>query len=312
MSIETQIAIVQQLVEWIQKEGVQWGGAITLLLAGWYFSKFVAQSIRPLIGRRFHRASTVNVVLRAVRALIIAIVFVFAANFVGYRPENVFLSATVLTATVGYILAPIISSFISGFFVLLNRPYEIGDLIELVDREQQGYIEDINLRYTKIFTLDNTLLLLPNDRIRQRDFVNYSAEDERTRRSIEVLVTYESDITEARALLEKAAQDVEEVITDGPEIRIGSIRYPAAPEAYIAEFADHGILLELRFWVRRPYLPRIVRSKVNTNIWEAIEEVDVEIPYPHMHHIFDETSGQARVAVESWSEGNIPGRSPGD
>lgn len=312
MSIETQIAIVQQLVEWIQEEGVQWGGAITLLLAGWYFSKFVAQSIRPLIGRRFRRASTVNVVLRAVRALIIAIGFVFAANFVGYRPENVFLSATVLTATAGYILAPIISSFISGFFVLLNRPYEIGDLIELVDREQQGYIEDINLRYTKIFTLDNTLLLLPNDRMRQRDFVNYSAEDERTRRSIEVLVTYESDITEARALLEKAAQDVEEVITDGPEIRIGSIYYPAAPEAYIAEFADHGILLELRFWVRRPYLPRIVRSKVNTNIWEAIEGVDVEIPYPHMHHIFDETSGQARVAVESWSEGNIPGRSPGD
>jgi small conductance mechanosensitive channel len=92
--------------------------------------------------------------------------------------------------------------------------------------------------------------------------------------------------------------EIDGVITGGPEIRIGSFRYPARPRALIAEFADHGVRIDLRFWVRRPYLPLEMRSQVHENLWEAFEDADVEIPYPHTHLVFDETSGSARVELE--------------
>ncbi|MFB6162642.1 MAG: mechanosensitive ion channel domain-containing protein [Halococcoides sp.] len=66
------------------------------------------------------------------------------------------------------------------------------------DTGQQGFVEDITLRHTKIFTLDNTFVVIPNGTIRERDVINSSAEDARTRQTIEVVVTYESDLDRAR------------------------------------------------------------------------------------------------------------------
>jgi len=87
-----------------------------------------------------------------------------------------------------------------------------------------------------------------------------------------VVVTDESDIAEAR--------QVDNVIGGGPDIRVGAARYPASPGAYINEFADHGVLLTLRYWVTEPYKLLTVRSKVQTNRWDAMEDADVEIAYP--------------------------------
>ncbi|MFR9705114.1 mechanosensitive ion channel domain-containing protein, partial [Aeromonas sanarellii] len=66
-------------------------------------------------------------------------------------------------------------------------------MIEIIDTEQRGFIEDITLRYTKILTQENTILVMPNSTIRERDVINYSAEDERTLVTIDIGVTYEGD-----------------------------------------------------------------------------------------------------------------------
>ena len=307
-----ELVIGQVAPDWIQRTGPRWLAAVGMLVLGWYGSKLVARFLRPAVTRRVQRMSVTNVVLRAVQTVVMVAIVFMAAGIVGFRPGNVLLSATVLTAAAGFILAPIIEDLIDGLFILVNRPYDIGDMIELVEQEQVGYIEDITLRYTKVFTLDNTSLLLPNRTMRERDLINYSAEDERTRRSLELMVTYEGDLDDARALMERAARETEEVVAGGPEIRIGSRRYPAIPEAYIKEFADHGVLLELRFWVKAPYYPVIVGSKVREKIWAGLEDVDVSIAYPHTHLVFDETSGQAQVAVETEPMGVAGIRSSSD
>jgi len=95
---------------------------------------------------------------------------------------------------------------------------------------QRGFVEDITLRYTKIFTLDNTFLVIPNGNIRERDVYNYSAEDARTRQTLDVLITYESDASEAQQLIERAGRETDDVIEGGPRIRVGAARYPAQPD----------------------------------------------------------------------------------
>ncbi|MFB6156960.1 MAG: mechanosensitive ion channel family protein, partial [Haloferacaceae archaeon] len=130
----------------------------------------------------------------------------------------------------------------------------------------------------------------PNSGIRDQQVVNYSAEDERTRLSLPLLVTYESDIEAARDLFERAARSCEAVIDGGPDVRIGAARYPAKPTAYIDEYADSGVLITLRYWASQPYKLLTVRSQVQTAIGDLLAEsdADVEIAYPHRELVFDD------------------------
>ena len=279
--------------------------ATLILVVAWYGSRLLIRFLGRPVARRFQRPSLTKTVLSGVRAIVMVFAASVAANQIGFAPGQILLSVTVFSAVLGLVLAPIIGSVINGLFLLADQPYEIGDMIELVDRDQQGYVEDITLRYTKIFTLENTFLVIPNSNMRDRDVINFSAEDTRSRLSLELLVTYEGDVEEARAIMERAARETSEVVEGGPDIRIGSARYPSAPVSYVKEFADNGILLDLRYWVKDPYyLPRVT-SKLNERIWTEIEEADVDIAYPHQHLVFDETSGTASVEI---SEGGRRGR----
>jgi small-conductance mechanosensitive channel len=272
--------------------------AVVVLVVGWYAGKLLVRLTGRQVARRFQRPSLTKTVLGGLRAVVMVLAASVAGNQIGFQPSQILLSVTVFSAVLGLVLAPIIGSVINGLFLLADQPYEIGDMIELVDHDTKGYVEDITLRYTKIFTLENTFLVIPNSNMRDRDVINYSAEDTRSRLSMELLVTYEGDLDAARAIMERAARETQEVVEGGPDIRIGSARYPSAPVSYVEEFADHGVLLDLRYWVKDPYyLPR-VQSKIRERIWDGIEDADVDIAYPHQHLVFDETSGTARVEVE--------------
>lgn len=292
---------VAGLSEWWNQTGGRWVAALLILVIGWYLSRVVVRLLGRQVARRFQRPSITKTVLRGIRSSVLALALVLAAATIGIKGSDLLLSVGVFSAVLGLVLAPIIGSAINGLFVLADQPYEIGDMIELADgpnRGTRGFVEDITIRYTKVFTLDNTFLVIPNATMRERDVINYSAEDERSRLSYEMSVTYEGDLDEARGIMERAAREVPDVITGGPDIRIGSARYPASPVAYVREFGDHGVTLVLRYWVKNPYKIPSVQSAIQENIWERLSEADVSIPYPHSHVVFDETSGRARVDVE--------------
>ena len=272
------------------------------VVAGAVLARFVVRVIGRPVARQFSRQSVAQTVVRGVRVGTVTLAFLFGLWAVGFRFTDLLIGTAVLSAVIGIILAPLVGNFINGLFILADQPFEIGDMIEL-DDGTQGFIEDITIRYTKIFTLDNTFLVIPNGNMRDRDVTNYSAEDERTRRSADVLVTYESDIDEARQRIERSARDCESVINGGPDIRVGVARYNASPECRIQEFGDNGVLLRLRYWVKKPYKLSKVQSELNTRIRERLADADVEMAYPHRHLVFDGTSGVAQVGVQNGQSG---------
>jgi small-conductance mechanosensitive channel len=271
--------------------------AVALIVFAYYFSQLVRQVLGRRVARRFKRPSVTQTILRGLQGTIVLAGILTALSFFGIGFGNIALSVGVFSAVVGIVLAPIIGNFISGVFILSEQPYEIGDMIEFEDTGTKGYIEEITLVYTKIFTLDNTFVVLPNGTMRERDVINYSAEDTRIRMTLDTGVTYESDIGVARDQMEAAARSVEGIIRGGPDIRVGSARYPASPTCYIREFADSGVLLRLRYWANEPYKQTALRSKVMTEVWDRFEEHDIEIPYPHSHMVFDDTSGELQVTM---------------
>ena len=306
--VDTVIEIIQSFLDSIAVDVWNVIAAVLVLVVGWYVGNLVVRLVGRQVARRFQRPSLTKTVLGGIRALVLLFAAAIAANELGFEPGQILLSVTVFSAVLGFVLAPIIGSIINGLFLLADQPYEIGDMVELVDRDKRGYVEDITLRYTKVFTLENTFLVIPNSNMRDRDIINYSAEDTRSRLSLEVTVTYEGDLDEARAIMERAARETPEVVEGGPDIRIGSARYSSAPSTYIKEFADHGVLLDLRYWVKDPYYMPRVRSKIQEQVWDQLAEAEVEIAYPHSHLVFDETSGTAHVDIGSAGRPDDTGR----
>ncbi|MFB6093252.1 MAG: mechanosensitive ion channel family protein [Haloquadratum sp.] len=295
-------AIVGATPDWLWFPGWQILAAVLVVVAGVLLSRYVVRLLGRPVARRFRRQSVAQTVLRLIRLLVVFVALAAAASVLGLRIGDIVLSVTVFSAVLGIVLAPIVGSVISGLFILADQPYEIGDMIEL-DDGRKGFVDEITIRYTKLFTLDNTFLVIPNSGIRDRLVTNYSAEDERVRLDLDVVVTYESDTERAKTLMQRAAAEVDEVIEGGPDIRIGSARYPARPTTLRSDFGDDGVVLTLRYWARSPYKIPSVESRVRDRIWDAFHdsEADIEFAYPHRHLVFDETSGTLDAAVSGRS-----------
>jgi small-conductance mechanosensitive channel len=290
-----------QRPDWVPSQvpdgAVDLAASVVVIVLAWAAARLLVQLFSRRIAQYMDRPSLTRVSLAGIRVGVYVFALLTLLRINGLDLGNIALSVTVFSAVVGVILAPIVGSVISGIFLLADQPYEIGDMIELTEQDRRGFVDDITLRYTKIFTLDNTFLIIPNGEMRSRDVTNYSAEDTRVRLTLDVLITYESDLETARQKIEEGARAVEDVIAGGPRIRVGGARYPAGPDCLISEFGDHGVLLRLRYWAKEPYRLQTVRSRVQTNIWEAFQGTDIEFAYPHSHMIFDDTSGQLQVGV---------------
>jgi small-conductance mechanosensitive channel len=309
----TDPTLADALPGWAQFPGWRLVVLLVHIAVGAYVSTYVVRLLGRPVARRFQRQSVAQTVLKSVRVVTVLLAGAFGLSVVGIELSNIVISVGVFSAVIGIVLAPLIGSVINGLFILADQPYEIGDMIEL-DDGTRGFVDDITLRYTKMFTLDNTFLVLPNSTIRDRDVTNFSAEDERTRLTLNVTVTYESDIDKARDLVEQAGRQCDMVIEGGPDIRIGSARYPAKPTAYIDQYADHGIRLTLRYWAIKPYKIGTVRSRVLTNLGRILAEngEGVEMAYPHQHLFFDETSGVAQVALNDGQDRRRENTTGGD
>jgi small-conductance mechanosensitive channel len=281
--------LVDTVVAVLDTDPARFAAALVVVVVGVVVSKYVVRLLGRPVARRFARESVAHTVLRLARLAVVLFAVGFAANLVGFGVGDVLLSVTVFSAVLGIVLAPIVGNLISGLFVLADQPYEIGDMIELQD-ETRGFVDDITIRYTKVLSLDNTFLVIPNSTIRDQQVTNYSAEDQRTRLRLSVLVTYEGDLDAARRLLERAARECDAVIEGGPDIRIGAARYPASPTAYLDTFGDSGVLITLRYWAHQPYKLLTVRSKVQSRFWAlmAEEQPDVEVAYPHQQLLVDD------------------------
>ncbi|MFB6282404.1 MAG: mechanosensitive ion channel family protein [Halobacteria archaeon] len=276
--------------------------AAIIVLIGYWLSGVVAKYLARPIYKWVQRPSVAKTIIRSIRYVIIIFSFLFAARVAfGLSLTSFALTATVFSAVIGVVLAPIIGDIVSGLFVIGDQPYDIGDMIEIVDTSEKGFVEDVTLRYTKVFTLENTFLVIPNSEIRKRDVINYSAEDMRTREEIDLSITYESDVDVARELMVEAAREIPEIIHTAGEIRIGNARYNLEPHTLITDFGDHGIGLRLRYWLREPYHSVPIESDVYTKIWRKFNQNEIKIPYPHRHHIFDQTSGDLGVDLEGES-----------
>jgi MscS family membrane protein len=160
-----------------------------------------------------------------------------------------------------------LANMISGFTLMIDRPFRIGDRIQLTSGKW-GDVTDIGLRSTKIKTADNTLLIIPNAELCNSTLINLAFPDNRTKGRINVGVAYGSDVEAVKKLLVETAGSMSEVMRD------------PRPEAFFVSFGDSAVNLSLFFWVEDYARVFPVTDQLNTSILQRFRESGIQIPYP--------------------------------
>ena len=163
-----------------------------------------------------------------------------------------------------------IANMISGVIILIDQPFRTGDRIEIQELNTWGDVVNIGLRSTRIRTLDNRLVIVPNSQISNNQVVNYTYPDPRYRIQSEIGVAYGTDLRVVREVIIHAMQGVEGVLPDKPV------------DVLFLEFGDSDMILRVRWWIESYIDARRSADRVNEAIYTALEQAGIEMPNPQM------------------------------
>ena len=205
---------------------------------------------------------------------------IFGAYFVflswDININGILASAGVLGVVLGLAAKDTVSNFFAGIFLLADAPFKEGDYI-LLETGERGFVTQMGLRSTRFMTRDDIEITIPNSVIATSKIVNESGGPEETERvRITMLIAYGSNIDKAK-----------EVLTDVASKNNNVLKNPA-PRVRFREFADHGIRIQLLFWIHKPESRGRTVDAVNTEIYKEFSRNNIIIPYPTMEVLLPE------------------------
>ncbi len=171
-----------------------------------------------------------------------------------------------LALGVGLGLQNIFTDYVSYVAILIERPIQVGDLIEV--ETLMGTVERIYPRATVVRTLDRVFVIVPNSQIIDKNVVNWSYRDPRCRIHIPVGVAYGSDAQEVKETLLQAAKQ-NPLVLSTPE-----------PQVFLTSFGNSAINFELLVWINRPQDQWVLKSDLNFAIESAFRRHNITIPFP--------------------------------
>lgn len=194
----------------------------------------------------------------------------------------IFGAAGVIGLVVGVASQTSIGNIVSGFFLVSEKSFELGDVIRIGDKT--GTVYSIDLLSIKIKTFDNLLLRIPNQTVISSEVINVTRFPIR-RLDFDVSVAYKEDLAKVKMLLEKIAKN-NPLCLEEPE-----------PIIVFKTFGDSGIDIMLGVWFEKTnYLK--VKNSVFQEIKETFDAEGIEIPFPHISLYAGEASKPFPVEVK--------------
>jgi small-conductance mechanosensitive channel len=195
---------------------------------------------------------------------------------------------------IGFAFRDILQNFLAGILILLTEPFQIDD--QIVFKNFEGTVENIETRATTIRTYDGRRIVIPNSELFTNSVTVNTAFDNR-RLEYDVGIGYGDDIDLAKQLMLDAMHSVNEVLKD------------PAPDALVMELAESTVNIRVRWWVHPPRRADnlISRDKVITAIKKKLTENGIDLPFPTQQILFhdqtEETDGNRSRQREGWPSG---------
>ena len=190
---------------------------------------------------------------------------VMALSILGVSATSVAVVFGALSIGIGFGLQNIFNNFISGIILLVERPIQVGDDVEI--NGVWATVKKMNVRSTVVQTYDNASLIIPNSDFISSQVTNWSFKDKRLRRKVKVGVAYGSDVQLVR-------QTLLEIAAGAPHV----LKYPK-PDVLFSDFGDSALIFSLRVWTQIDYM-FVVETHIRFEIDRLFREKDIVIAFP--------------------------------
>ena len=186
-------------------------------------------------------------------------------NLFGVAPTSLAAAVATLGLTAGLALQGALSNFAGGVLILLLHPFRVGDYIVEDGHKNEGTVTEISIFYTKLATVDNKIVIIPNGALSNASLTNVTKSNRR-QMDLVFAISYDSDIKTAKEVLSKLAEEESRRI-EGTAISV-----------FVKELAESSVNIGLRFFVPTSEY-WAVRFDILQKAKYALEEAGVKIPY---------------------------------
>jgi small conductance mechanosensitive channel len=267
--------MISQIIQLLNNSVTVLGAEITGLMvaigfgvavAGFVVNKISNVLVDRAVKRRNGDQHASKTAKKLTAYVIYPLTFVVILGVFGFPLSSIGAAVGLIGLGLSFALKDMISNFISGLFIMINRPFKIGDQIEVGG--EAGTVQDIKIRATEIKTYDGRQVIVPNSTLYNGTVINNTAYDNR-RFEVIVGIGYEEDIEEAKELAIETLEEASTVEAD-PE-----------PQVLVNELGGSSVNLKLRGWTR-PSKANMVKSasEVTQIVKEKYDEAGIDIPYP--------------------------------
>ncbi len=284
--METQ-AVFSSIWDFLQKPMFSVGGEGVSAVSFVYFAVVIIVSIGVsrliirLLQRNVYSKTEIErgaqyTLSRLIKYVIIVLGFLIGLQMIGFDLSVLTVFGGLFGVGIGFGLQNIFSNFASGLILLLERPVQVGDIVELDGL--LGRVTEIRFRVAIVTTFDNESIIVPNSDLVSERVTNWSYGGDTTLRlRIPIGVAYGTDVELVEKLLKEMAKSEEAVMSD------------PAPEVYFKEHGDSALNFELRVWVPSPAYRIEVSNSIRKKIDARFKEENIEIPFPQRdNHVFFE------------------------
>lgn len=251
---------------------IGFGIRVLLALVFFFIGRILIKWIRKIVRRSIERSSAdkgveqfVDSVLKF--ALYFLLIFSIASKF-GVDTTSVAALIASGGVAIGLALQGSLSNFAGGVLILLLKPFEVGDYIIEDSNGKEGTVKEIQIFYTKLSTIDNKTIVIPNGMLTNNSLTNATAKDER-RLDLKLSISYSADLKKAKMLIENIMRQDKSILKDDEIV------------VFVDDLADSAVVIGARAWVKNEeFWP--TKWRLLETIKLTLDEHGVEIPYPQL------------------------------
>ena len=266
---------VSRLTQYVQDSIpslISFGLQVIMALIVFFVGRLVIKWIRKIVRRSFERSGADKGVEQFVDSLLkyglYALLIFTLISGLGFDTTSVAALVASSGVAIGLALQGSLSNFAGGVLILLLKPFAVGDYIIEDTNGKEGTVKEIQIFYTKLTTIDNKTIVIPNGMLTNNSITNASAKDER-RLDLRVGISYDADIKKVKSVIENV------LVKDASIIKNEQIL------VFVDDLADSAVVLGIRAWVKNEEYWD-TRWRMLEKIKLALDENEIEIPYPQM------------------------------
>ncbi len=258
-----------ELLDVIFKWFLTFGKNVLIALLVLFVGKKLVKWLVRIIGRSLEKtrieATVSKFIISVVKVLLFCVLSIVIIGILGIPATSFVAVLSTAGLTVGLALQGSLSNFAGGVLILFFKPFVIGDYIREDSKGNEGTVVGIDLFYTKLVTVDNKTVIVPNGTLANSSMINYTAQKKR-RVVITVGISYDSDIKLAKETLYEVIRSEPDVLNDEKN------------HVYVDSLGDSQVVLGTRVWVPTDKYTAM-KWKLTERYKYALEEKGIEIPF---------------------------------